>query len=129
MKSGLNSTRFSFMSLLLVTYFLGHLAAPSGAEEIPDQQVNLGPRKILDHKGMHTTGPSAQLSPDGTLHLTFGGEKQEDRGVFYIQVQAGQEISSQPIRVSPPDTPVATLHEPPALALGPKNDVYITWVT
>ncbi|MGE0473281.1 MAG: sialidase family protein [Nitrospirales bacterium] len=129
MESGLNTSRILFLSLLMVTHVFWSPASPARAEEISDHRVTFGPKQTIDHKGMHTTGPAAQLAADGTLHLAWGGETQEDRGVFYVKGQPGQEIASEPIRVSPPTTPVATLHEPPALALGPKNDVYITWTT
>jgi len=91
--------------------------------------IHVGPKHILDHKGMQTTGPSTQLGTDGTLHLAWGGEKKEDRGVFYLHVNPAQEHYPEPVKVSPAATPVATLHEPPALALGQKNDVYLTWTT
>lgn len=99
-----------------------------GAEQ-PLSPIPFGPRHIIDHKGMQTTGPSTQLGTDGTLHLAWGGEKKEERGVFYLKVQPDQETYPEPVRVNPATTPVATLHEPPALALGPRNDVYITWTT
>lgn len=129
MKTGLKIVRVLFISLLTVTFGVGNPVSPARAEETPDQRVTLGSKQTIDHKGMHTTGPSAQLAPDGTLHLTWGGEQQDDKGVFYLQGQPDKELTSDPIRVSPPSTPVATLHEPPALALGPRNDVYITWTT
>lgn len=129
MESGLKTTRLLLISLLIVTYCLWNLGSPARAEKTPDQRVTFGPKYTIDHRGMQRTGPAAQLASDGTLHLTWGGEKQDDRGVFYLQVPPKQENYPDPIRVSPPNTPVATLHEPPALALGPKNDVYITWTT
>ncbi|PJA81120.1 MAG: hypothetical protein CO149_00345, partial [Nitrospirae bacterium CG_4_9_14_3_um_filter_51_5] len=35
----------------------------------------------------------------------------------------------EPVRVNPPSPPATSLHEPPALALGPRDDVYLTWTT
>lgn len=105
------------------------LLSPVLAAEQPDQSVIIGSKHIIEHIGMHTTGPAAQLGTDGTLHLAWGGEQQEDRGVFYLHVKPELEHYPEPVRVSPAATPAATLHEPPALALGPKNDVYITWTT
>lgn len=99
-----------------------------GAESILPM-VQDGPKHIIDHKGMQTTGPMTQLGNDGTLHLTWGGEKNEERGVFYLRVKPGQANYPEPLRVSPADIPVATLHEPPALAVGHQNDVYVTWTT
>jgi len=99
-----------------------------GAEQL-SSTILLGSKHTIDHKGMQTTGPTAQLATDGTLHLTWGGEKKEGRGMFYLHVKPDQEHYPEPVRISPSNTPVATLHEPPALALGAKNDVYLTWTT
>ena len=99
-----------------------------GAEH-PMSTIPFGPRHIIDHKGMQTTGPTAQLATDGTLHLTWGGEKKDDRGVFYINVPPDSRTFPDLVNIAPPETPVASLHEPPAMALGPRNEVYITWTT
>ncbi len=106
----------------------GSMSVVLGAEQ-SDSTVHTGPKHIIDHKGMQTTGPMAHLDTHGTLHLAWGGEKQEDRAVFYLKVLPEQEQYLDPIRVNPSSLPATSLHEPPALALGHKNDVYITWTT
>ena len=91
--------------------------------------LRLGPKRVIDHKGMQTTGPSAQLGPDRTLHLAWGGEQKEEQGVYYLKIDPNQETFSSPIKVNSPTYPVASLHEPPALAIGQQEEVYITWPT
>ncbi|MFZ1748235.1 MAG: sialidase family protein [Nitrospirales bacterium] len=119
---------FRAISLVLSMGLGGEISGVLGAEPSASM-VQDGAKHIIDHQGMQTTGPAAQLDKDGTLHLAWGGEKQEDRGVFYLKVPPQQEQYPKPIRVNPSSPPATSLHEPPALALGLKNDVYITWTT
>lgn len=121
--------RKCLISSLIVLCLWGSMSSWVIAVDPQSASITLGAKRLIHHQGMHTTGPSAQLGSDGTLHLTWGGEQQEDRGVFYLQTPLEQELYPAPIRVSPPTTPVATLHEPPALAIGQKHDVYITWTS
>ncbi|MDH5563215.1 MAG: glycoside hydrolase [Nitrospirota bacterium] len=122
-------SRVLFFASFALVCGSGSLLSPVIATEPPSHSVTLGSKYIIEHKGMQTTGPMAQLAKDGTLHLIWGGEQQKDRGVFYLHVKPKQEHFPDPVKISPASTPAATLHEPPALALGKKNDVYITWTT
>jgi BNR repeat-like domain len=119
---------FGATSLILSIGLGGVVSGVLGAEPSVSM-VQAGAKHIIDHQGMQTTGPAAQLDKNGTLHLAWGGEQQEDRGVFYLKVPPQQEQDPKPIRVNPSSPPATSLHEPPALALGHKNDVYITWTT
>lgn len=119
---------FGAISLILLMGLEGDISGVLGADPSVST-VQAGAKHIIDHQGMQTTGPATQLDKDGTLHLAWGGEKQEDRGVYYLKVPAQQEQYPTPIRVNPSSPPATSLHEPPALALGHKNDVYITWTT
>ena len=118
-----------FMLIGMLSTGVGGSSYELYGEERLSSPVQVGSKHIIDHNGMLTTGPMAQLARDGTLHLTWSGEKKEDRGVFYIHLKFDEEQFPKPVRVSPATTPVAPLHEPPALALGLKNDVYLTWPT
>ncbi|WNM59808.1 sialidase family protein [Candidatus Nitrospira allomarina] len=119
---------FGTISLILSMGLGGDISGVLGADPSVSI-VQAGAKHVIDHQGMQTTGPAAQLDKDGTLHLAWGGEKQEDRGVYYLKVPPPQEQYPEPIRVNPSSPPATSLHEPPALALGHKNDVYITWTT
>ena len=119
---------FGAVSLVLSMGLGGDISGVLGADPSVSM-VQAGTKHIIDHQGMQTTGPAAQLDKDGTLHLAWGGEKQEDRGVYYLKVPPRQEQYPEPIRVNPSSPPATSLHEPPALALGRNNDVYITWTT
>jgi hypothetical protein len=113
---------------VLAIWLGGSVHEVPGAEQ-PLATIHFGPRHIIDHKGMQTTGSTAQLATDGTLHLTWGGENKDDRGVLYVNVPPDSPTVPEPVNIAPPETPIASLHQSPAMGLGPKNDVYITWTT
>lgn len=91
--------------------------------------ISWGPRQIINHQGMQTTGPSVQLAPDGTLHMAWGGESQEAKAVLYLKVPPDSSSLPDPVNIAPPETPIASLHQSPAISLGTQNDVYLTWAT
>ncbi|HBP86658.1 MAG TPA: exo-alpha-sialidase [Nitrospirales bacterium] len=124
----IKSALFGATSVLVSIGLGGFISGAFGAEQSVSP-IHAGPKHIIDHKGMQTTGPMAQLDTDGTLHLAWGGEKQEEHGVFYLKVPPQQQSYPEPVEVNPFSPPATSLHEPPALALGQKNDVYITWTT
>ncbi|MEO8327690.1 MAG: hypothetical protein ABI618_17710, partial [Nitrospirota bacterium] len=117
---------FGATSVIISIGLGGAVSGVLGAEPSVSM-VQAGAKHIIDHKGMQTTGPIAQLDTDGTLHLAWGGEKQEERGIFYLKVPPHLEQYPEPNKVNPSSPPPTSLHEPPALALGHTNDVYITW--
>jgi hypothetical protein len=113
----------------VLAFCLGGPAQTALGKDQPVSRVHFGPRQVIDHQGIHTTGPTAQLAEDGTLHLTWGGETNNTWGVFYVNIPPTHTHLPEPVRINPSSPPVDSLHEPPALALGSQNDVYITWTT
>jgi hypothetical protein len=89
----------------------------------------MGKKRILDHGSAFTSGPAVQLGVDGTLHMVWGEEQKEERGVFHIMTNLAQDSFPPPTRINIPSQPAASLHESPALAIGNKNEVYVTWTT
>ena len=91
--------------------------------------LNLGEKRILDHKGRKTSGPAIQLDHKGLVHLAWIEANNTTLNTYYLQLVLEQETFPKPLQVNPSNLTTASLHEPPALALGTKGEVYLTWTT
>ena len=117
-------TAFSLFSLLLI--------APGWSDadqSVGNSTIIFGEKTLMNHRGKSVSGPALQLSESGMLHLAWIQDDKRDLNTYYVQSPLTQETLPQPIRINPATTPVDSLHAPPALALGRKNDVYMTWTT
>ena len=91
--------------------------------------MRLGAKRILTHTSARTTGPMVQLDQQGRLHLVWTQDDKNHLNLYYLQAHLDDKMFPYPVRVNPNDLPVASLHEPPTLALSNDKTVFLTWTT
>ncbi len=114
----------SCISLLVVTPELSYADQNS---KIP--AIVFGEKVRFDHQTKRISGPAIQLSNTSVFHLTWIEANQKDLNTYYVQAPLRPETLPHPIRVNPKATLAASLHAPPAMALGVQDEVYLTWTT
>ncbi len=114
----------SFISLFLITPGLSDADQNS---KIP--AIIFGEKVRFDHQTKRISGPAIQLSETGLFHLSWIEANQTDLNTYYVQAPLHPEALPHPIRVNPKATLAASLHAPPAMALGVQGEVYLTWTT
>ena len=87
----------------------------------------LGPRHELTvfdkpHEA-HVSAAAVAVTRDGKTVLAWFAQQGHDNNLFVAQ--PGSE--PQPVRVNPEGLFVDSLHQPPGLALGPGDEVYVSW--
>jgi hypothetical protein len=87
----------------------------------------LGPRQELTvfdkpHEA-HVSAPAVAVMRDGKTVLAWFAQQGHDNNLFVAQ--PGSE--PKPVRVNPEGLFVDSLHQPPGLALGPGDEVYVSW--
>jgi len=87
----------------------------------------LGPRQELTvfekaHEA-HVSAPALAVRADGRIVLAWFAQQGHDNNLFVAQ--PGSE--PKPVRVNPEGLFVDSLHQPPGLALGPGDEVYVSW--
>jgi hypothetical protein len=87
----------------------------------------LGPRQELTvfdkpHEA-HVSAPAVAVMRDGKTVLAWFAQQGHDNNLFVAQ--PGSE--PKPVRVNPEGMFVDSLHQPPGLALGPGDEVYVSW--
>lgn len=112
----------------LVFLFGGSLQAAK-SEDQPFSAVKYGKKRILHHGSHKTSGPAIQLDEQSNVHLAWIQEEDDHFNIFYTQTPRSQREFSPAVKVNPPHQHAASLHEPPAMALGPQNEVYVLWPT
>jgi hypothetical protein len=90
-------------------------------------ELNLGPRQefaILDkpHES-HVSAPAVAVTREGRAVVAWIAQQGHDNDVFVAQPGS----AAKPVRVNPDGLHVESLHQPPGLALGPGDEVYVTW--
>ncbi|MDT7043919.1 sialidase family protein [Candidatus Nitronereus thalassa] len=70
-----------------------------------------------------------KIDNQGTLHLAWFEAGKARNEIFYATAPHQAMGVTLPIHVNKDGDPVSSLHQPPALALGPDQSVYITWST
>jgi hypothetical protein len=87
----------------------------------------LGPRQELTvfdkpHEA-HVSAPAVAVTRDGKPVLAWFAQQGHDNNLFVAR--PGSE--PKPVRVNPEGLFVDSLHQPPGLALGPGEEVYVSW--
>ena len=123
-----HTTIAAALSLLSLFVITPGISAANQNSKIPT--ITFGEQLLVNHDTKPVSGPAIQLSETGMLHLSWIEANKKTLHTYYLQAPFNsQEPLPQPILVNPPLTPAASLHAPPALALGMQNDVYLTWTT
>lgn len=71
----------------------------------------------------HVSAPAVAVTREGKILLAWIAQQGHDNNLFVAQ-PAG---ASRPVRVNPEGLFVESLHQPPGLALGPGDEVYVSW--
>ncbi len=71
----------------------------------------------------HVSAPAVAVTRDGKIVLAWIAQQGHDNNLFVAQ--PGSE--AKPVRVNPEGLSVESLHQPPGLALGPGDEVYVSW--
>ena len=87
----------------------------------------LGPRQELTvfdkpHEA-HVSAPAVAVTRDGKTVLAWFAQQGHDNNLFVAQPGS----DPKPVRVNPEGMFVDSLHQPPGLALGPGDEVYVSW--
>jgi hypothetical protein len=103
------------------------LAIALGAASTQASGPVLGPRQELTvfekpHEA-HVSGPAVAVSREGKTLLAWITQRDHDNHLFVAQ--PGGDL--KPTRVNPDGLSVDSLHQPPGLALGPADEVYVSW--
>jgi len=118
------------LSALLALVFLFLLNPDSGkalGENLTRLTPHLGDKRILHHGKNKTSGPAIQIDEQGALHLAWTQDGHDQLNIYYLQSQLTEDGFPKPIQVNPSIQFATSLHEPPALALGPHREVYVLW--
>ncbi len=96
---------------------------------IPAQAAGpvLGPRQELTvfdkpHEA-HVSAPAVAVTRDGRTVLAWIAQQGHDNNLFVAQPGS----APKPVRVNPEGLFVDSLHQPPGLALGPGDEIYVSW--
>ena len=121
------NTLFTVLGLVTLVAFAPKLAY---ADQRPNNStVSFGEKLQLKHDRKTISGPAIKLDENGIFHMAWIQANQNDLITYYLQTNLKQKTFPQPIRVNPGNMPAASVHEPPALALGKPGKVYLTWTT
>ena len=87
----------------------------------------LGPRHDLTvfdkpHEA-HVSAPAVAVTRDGKVIVAWIAQQGHDNNLFVAQPGG----ASKPVRVNPDGLFVESLHQPPGLALGAGDEVYVSW--
>jgi hypothetical protein len=86
-----------------------------------------GPRQDLTvfdkpHEA-HVSAPAVAVTRDGKVLLAWIAQQGHENNLFVAQPGG----ASKPVRVNPDGLFVESLHQPPGLAVGPDDEVYVSW--
>ncbi len=124
------SCHTKFLAVLSVLSLLISTPSLSGADQnLKIAPITFGEKVRIDHHTKRISGPAIQLSETGLFHLSWIEANQKDLNTYYVQAPLQPETLPAPIRVNPKTTLAASLHAPPAMALGLQDEVYLTWTT
>jgi hypothetical protein len=71
----------------------------------------------------HVSAPAVAVTRDGRTVLAWIGQQGHDNNLFVAQPGS----APKPVRVNPEGLFVDSLHQPPGLALGPGDEIYVSW--
>jgi hypothetical protein len=89
-------------------------------------RVHVVARQEVTHPGqgheLHLSSPAIAVRPDGKVALAWAAPDGHDNQVFFAWAGGGA-----PVRVNPDGLTVESLHQAPGLALGPDDEIYLSW--
>jgi len=89
--------------------------------------LTFGPRQdltVLDkpHEA-HVSAPAVAVTREGKVVVAWIAQQGHDNNLLVAQPGG----APQPVRVNPEGLFVESLHQPPGLTLGPRDEVYVSW--
>lgn len=90
--------------------------------------LTLGPRSVVTHPGkgheVHLSGAAVAVTRDGSVLLAWAAQ---DKQMNHLYVARPTGNDGKAVRVNPDGLEVDSLHQPPAIALGPGGEIYVSW--
>ena len=84
-------------------------------------------REVIGHAGhaheLHLSGPAVAVRRDGVVLVAWYAQQGHDNHVMVTTAGAG----AKPVRVNPDGLTAESLHQPPGLAIGRQDEVYVSW--
>lgn len=116
-------------SLIAILWLTVIFSGMVWGENLNSSSLHLGKKRILAHSPGKTSGPAIQLDEQSNLHMAWTQETHGQLHINYLQSKLSEIELSNPIHINPSHQLAASLHEPPALALGLQKEVYVLWPT
>ena len=89
--------------------------------------LTLGPKRTLIEGTQQLSPPALQFDRSGHAVVAWYDKDGETRRVRAVRVDQKSEDVSVPVQINPAGTEPDALHQAPGLAIGPRNDVFVTW--
>ncbi|MGE3537941.1 MAG: sialidase family protein [Candidatus Tectimicrobiota bacterium] len=90
--------------------------------------LRLGTRLEIPHTGaghdLHVSGPAVATARDGSIFVAWSAQ-QAQRNQLYLARPTAPDVPI--VRIDPAELEVDALHQAPGIALGPKDEVYVSW--
>ena len=117
-----------FLTTLMCLSFLNITPGVGYSDQLlPNSVIAFGEKIRLNHHTTTVSGPAIQIDEGGTRHLAWieGGKDRHE--LYYVALGAEANQFPQPIHVNSENPGVAALHQSPSLALGPVNQIHLSW--
>lgn len=114
--------RHTIKQAIFVLVFLA-FALPQAARGA----VTFGPQAMYEHRSKSVSPPAATIDDEGRIFVAWL-EEEKDVNSLYLAVSndSGKSFSPE-VRVNGATDAPAAVHDAPAMALGPKGEVYLAW--
>src|SRR5262249_50640365 len=96
-----------------------HPAVAAGPELGPRQELTVAEKA---HEA-HVSPPAVAVTADGRIVLAWFAQQGHDNHLLVARPRS----ETTPVRVNPDGLFVDSLHQPPGLALGPDQEIYVSW--
>lgn len=87
--------------------------------------IGLGQPFSLNHPDKKVSPLAAAMDDDGRIYA--GWVRDEGRLAVYVASSSDGKVFSSPVAVSDPSSAPGGMHQPPAVAVGPRGEVYVAW--
>ncbi|GJL64167.1 MAG: hypothetical protein NPIRA04_28210 [Nitrospirales bacterium] len=124
MRNSLRSFKRSIVAGTMVCIWFS-LTFVANAEVTP--AVVLGQQLSINHGHAQVSGPTLEIDDQGGRHLAWHEAGKEQNSLFYVKIDSKATTVPEAVHVNDQGPSVASIHQSPGLALGPNNQVYLSW--
>ena len=89
----------------------------------------LGQQLSINHGPKKVSGPVIQLDGQGIRHLAWYEAGKERHELHYVGIKPEAISVPAAVHVNKNGPPVSSIHQAPGLALGRKNEIYLSWTS